>query len=255
VYGLFGALPVKCRTDRPPCQPGCCAQPCRWRYALQEETRPGEFMAIEEDEQGSYIFNARDLCLLARLPELKAAGLHSFKIEGRMKSAYYVAVVTRVYRQALDQLQKPDQTSFTPDQIEKWKNELTRVSHRRYNEGFIDTAAEDGRLPSRDLQYLESSAYIRSHLFCALVLEVFDDLWAQQGCRVRLKIKDRLVAGAEVEVITPGMQDFMTTVISLQNENGDNIDVAHPGTLAVAYCQGQLKVGNILRQAVVKKGI
>jgi len=234
---------------------GDCAQPCRWRYALQEETRPGEFMAIEEDEQGSYIFNARDLCLLARLPELKAAGLHSFKIEGRMKSAYYVAVVTRVYRQALDLLQNSDQTSFTPDQIKTWKNELTRASHRHYTEGFIDKPNTGVGEPSQNLQYLESSAYIRSYRFCALVLEILENNFAYDSCLVRLNVKDRLTLGAEIEVITPGMKDFMTAIISLEKENGDKLDVAHPGTIAVARCRSQLQVGNILRQPVAGKDV
>jgi putative protease len=207
-------------------------------------------MAIEEDERGSYIFNARDLCLLARLPELKAAGLHSFKIEGRMKSAYYVAVVTRVYRQALDQLQKSDQASFTPDQIEKWKNELTRVSHRHYTEGFIDLSVATISSESRDLQYPESSAYLRGYHFCALVTEVLDSGFESDTCLVRLNVKDRLTLGAEIEVVTPGMKDFMTIIDSLEQENGDKLDVAHPGTIAVAYCRGQLQVGNILRQPI-----
>ena len=173
---------------------GDCAQPCRWSYGLQEETRPGEFMALEEDQRGSYIFNAKDLCLIARLPELQAAGVHSLKIEGRMKSAYYVAVVTRVYRQALDQLVRSPATSFSPDQLEKWKNELTRVSHRRYTEGFIDG---DKDRP-QDLQYLQDSAYLRSYRFCALVLEVLSHDPAKQNCLVRLNIKDRLRLGAKV---------------------------------------------------------
>jgi len=234
---------------------GDCAQSCRWSYSLQEETRPGEFMAIEEDERGSYIFNAKDLCLIARLPELTAAGLSSFKIEGRMKSAYYVAVVTRVYRQALDYLQNSGPTSFSSEQMELWKNELTRVSHRRYNEGFIDADAGASSPSLRDLQYLESSAYIRSYHFCALVLEVLEDGLKEESCMVRLNVKDRLTVGSEFEVITPGMQDFITTIIFLQKENGDKIDVAHPGTIAVANCRGQLKAGNILRQAVLEKSI
>ncbi|MCK5681983.1 U32 family peptidase [bacterium] len=232
---------------------GDCAQPCRWRYALQEETRPGEFMAIEEDERGSYIFNAKDLCLLARLPELKAAGMHSFKVEGRMKSAYYVAVVTRVYRQAIDQLQDSSQTSFSPEQLEKWKNELTRVSHRRYTEGFIDSTSEAAQ--PQDLQYLESSAYLRGYHYCGLVSEVLEE-----GCRadetlVRINIKDRTVLGGKLEVITPGMKDFLTTIISLQNERGEKIDIAHPGTIAIARCQGELQVGNILRQPITGTGL
>ena len=233
---------------------GDCAQPCRWRYALQEETRPGEFMPIEEDERGSYIFNAKDLCLLARLPELKAAGLHSFKIEGRMKSAYYVAVVTRVYRQALDLLKNSTLTSFAPEQIEKWKNELTRVSHRHYTEGFIDAASGVADSAPRNLQYLESSAYIRSYHYCALVTEVLENDSANSednNCLVRLNVKDRLVAGAEIEVITPAMKDFKTTILTLQKGSGENVMEVHPGTMARARCRGSLSRYNILRQPVI----
>jgi len=229
---------------------GDCAQPCRWRYALQEETRPGEFMAIEEDERGSYIFNARDLCLLARLPELKAAGLHSFKIEGRMKSAYYVAVVTRVYRQALDQLQNYGAASFTSDQVEKWKNELTRVSHRHYTEGFIDLSAATISSESRNLQYPESSTYLRGYHFCALVTEVLEEDLEDGSCLVMLNVKDRLILGAEVEVVTSDMKDFMTTILSLAGADGEPVTEVHPGTVARARCRGSLYYLNILRQSI-----
>ena len=229
---------------------GDCAQPCRWRYALQEETRPGEFMAIEEDERGSYIFNARDLCLLARLPELKAAGLCSFKIEGRMKSAYYVAVVTRVYRQALDQLQNSDQTSFTPDQIKTWKNELTRVSHRHYTEGFLDLSTTTASLESQDLQYPESSAYLRGYHFCALVSEVLEIDPDEDSSLVILSVKDRLTLGAEVEVVTTDMKDFMTTILLLEKEDGKQVAEVHSGTVARVRCRGLLFQDNILRRPV-----
>ncbi len=229
---------------------GDCAQPCRWGYALQEETRPGEYMDIEEDERGSYILNAKDLCLIARLPELKAAGIHSFKIEGRMKSAYYVAAVTRVYRQALDQLDLSSEARFSPDQLEKWKNELTRVSHRRYTEGFIDGDKER----PQELQYLKDSAYLRSYRFCALVLEVLNHDPASKSCLVRLNIKDRLRLGAKVEVMAPGLDDFTTTVLSLEKENGEVVSEVHPGTVALARCQGGLAPYSILRQPATGNG-
>ena len=225
---------------------GDCAQPCRWGYALQEETRPGEYMALEEDKRGSYILNAKDLCLISRLPELKAAGIHSIKIEGRMKSAYYVAVVTRVYRQALDQLSLSPKILFSPDQLEKWRNELTRVSHRRYTEGFINS--DQGR--SQDLQYCESSAYLRNYRFCALVLEVVRYNSESQSCLVRLNVKDRLQKGAKVEILAPGMDDFTTTILSLQKESGEIVSEVHPGTVALARCQGLLAPYHILRQPV-----
>ncbi|MEA3347669.1 MAG: U32 family peptidase C-terminal domain-containing protein [Pseudomonadota bacterium] len=230
---------------------GDCAQPCRWGYALQEETRPGEYMALEEDERGSYIFNAKDLCLISRLPELKAAGIHSVKIEGRMKSAYYVAAVTRVYRRALDQLARSPKTLFSPDQLEKWKNELTRVSHRRYTEGFID--GDQDRL--RDLQHCDSSAYLRNYRFCALVLEVVRHDCTNRSCLVRLNVKDRLQRGAKFEVIAPEMDDFITTILSLQKESGESVIEVHPGTVALARCQGLLAPYHILRQPVTDAGV
>ncbi|MCD6430812.1 MAG: U32 family peptidase [Deltaproteobacteria bacterium] len=225
---------------------GDCAQPCRWGYALQEETRPGEYLPLEEDERGSYIFNAKDLCLIARLPELKAAGVHSIKIEGRMKSAYYVAAVTRVYRQALDQLALSPEALFSQDQLDRWKNELTRVSHRRYTEGFIDG---DKDRP-QELQYLHDSAYLRNYRFCALVLEVLSHDPASKSCLVRLSIKDRLRVGSKVEVMVPGLGDFTTTILSLEKENGEAASEVHPGTVALARCQGFLAPYNILRQPV-----
>ncbi|HIE07383.1 MAG TPA: hypothetical protein EYP64_05005, partial [Desulfarculaceae bacterium] len=141
------------------------------------------------------------------------------------------------------------------EQIEKWKNELTRASHRHYTEGFIDKPNTGVGESSRELQYLESSAYIRSYRFCALVLEVLDTNFEYDNCLVRLNVKDRLTLGAEIEVITPDMKDFMTTIVLLEKENGDKLDVAHPGTIAVACCQGQLQVGNILRQPVAGKDV
>ncbi|MEJ2699846.1 MAG: U32 family peptidase, partial [Desulfuromonadales bacterium] len=111
---------------------GACAHPCRWRYALQEETRPGKYFPLEEDGRGTYLFNSRDLCLVEHLPELLKAGIDSMKIEGRMKSRYYVAAVTRVYRAALDRyLADPDGYEFDP----LWREELEKVSHRPYGPG------------------------------------------------------------------------------------------------------------------------
>ncbi len=230
---------------------GDCAQPCRWGYALQEESRPGEYMALEEDEHGSYIFNAKDLCLIARLPELKAAGVCSLKIEGRMKSAYYVAVVTKVYRQAIDQMTLSSEASFSQVQIEMWKNELTRVSHRRYTEGFIDGS---NGLP-QDMQYLENSAYLRNFLFCAIVLEILEIDPLKQNCLVRLNIKDRLQTGATIEVMAPGIDNFSTTIFSLEKESGEVVAEVHPGTVAMARCQGVLAPNHILRQPVIGTGV
>lgn len=114
---------------------GDCAQPCRWKYHLVEEKRPGQYFPVEEDKDGTYLLNARDLCMIEHIPELISAGVTSFKIEGRAKSAYYTAVVTNAYRCAIDgYLRAQDQTGYRP---EPWiLEELTRVSHREYCTGF-----------------------------------------------------------------------------------------------------------------------
>ena len=222
---------------------GDCAQPCRWSYSLVEETRPGELLELEEDQLGSYVFNSRDLCLLERLPELQAAGVHTVKIEGRMKSAYYTAVVTRVYRQAIDRLGQ--ESGFTPSAIKTWKNELTRVSHRRYTEGFIDGFSAAGQ----KLQYHEDAAYLRRYRFVALVKRVLEYDAVADCSRVELLVKDLLESGLKIECITPRMDDFTTMVVDLRNLQGEKRERMHPGTRALALCRGRLQPIYILRQS------
>ena len=113
---------------------GDCAQSCRWRYRLVEEKRPGEYLALEEDDRGSYILGSRDLCLIEHIPELVRAGVHSFKIEGRMKSAHYVATVVKTYREALNAYRE-DPDNYRPDPA--WLDEISKVSHREYTKGFL----------------------------------------------------------------------------------------------------------------------
>ncbi len=222
---------------------GDCAQPCRWSYSLVEETRPGELMELEEDRRGSYIFNSRDLCLLERLPELQAAGVRAVKIEGRMKSAYYTAVVTRVYRQAIDRLAQ--ERDFTPSAVKAWKNELTRVSHRRYTEGFIDGCSS---ARGAELQYHEDAAYLRHYRFVALVERVLEYDPVADCSRVELQVKDLLESGSEIECITPQMDDFTTMIVDLRDFRGEKRERMHPGTRALALCRGRLRPFHILRQ-------
>ena len=227
---------------------GDCAQPCRWSYALSEETRPGQYLSLEEDQRGSYIFNSRDLSLLARLPELAAAGISSCKIEGRMKSSYYVAVVTRVYRQALDRLAE---NRFSPAALAAWKNELTRVSHRRYTEGFIEGRADTAGVSA--LQVYEDSTYLRNYQFVALVDRVLEYDSATDCSLVDLKVKAGLEAGAEIEVISPALDDFTTTVLELECRRGEKVARVHPGTAARARCRGRLERFQILRRPLADR--
>lgn len=166
---------------------GNCAQPCRWKYALQEETRPGQFFPVEEDDAGSYIMNAKDLCMLAHLEELREAGIDSFKIEGRNKKAFYVATVVNAYRQVLD--------GASPDDF---MGELDTVSHRPYSTGFFFGPAH---------QTPEDDRYVREYNW---VLEVEQCYPAKGGAAtshaftVEGACRNRFWEGSELEVLTPG---------------------------------------------------
>ena len=219
---------------------GDCAQPCRWGYALVEETRPGEYFPLEEDPRGSYVFNSRDLCLLEHLPALKAAGVSSVKIEGRMKSSYYVAVVTRVYRRMLDLLAR-EKGGIAQETITFLKNELSRVSHRGYTSGFAA-----GKL-AENAQNPKDSAYIRNSRYVALVLEVE---FVEEGWDVRLllAVKDPLQRGQLVEVVDPDFRDFAVCLLELENMEGKRVSVVHPGQKVKVVCTaGTFRPGQILR--------
>ncbi|MBN2333532.1 MAG: U32 family peptidase [Deltaproteobacteria bacterium] len=209
---------------------GDCAHPCRWRYAVMEESRPGEYFPFEEDERGTYLFNSRDLCLLDYLPGLVNAGVEAVKIEGRMKSAYYVAVTTRVYRRALDLIAAGD--SIPISVLAQMKQELTKVSHRGYTKGFIDGLLE------KNAQRIEDSSYDRRYQYVALVEKVEGASPAGQKARLSLAVKDRLQVGEVLEVLTPEGEDFTATVETLADDRGGTMALVHPGQSVRARCVG-----------------
>jgi putative protease len=169
---------------------GACTHPCRWSYHLVEESRPGEYFPVVEDENGTFIFNSRDLCLLEHIPSLVESGITSLKIEGRMKGINYVASVLRVYRQALDEYSAdPAGWRCRPE----WLDELSKLSHRGYTTGFLL-----GEPCNVAQEY--HSAYIRSHEFVGLV----EDLRAD-GSAV-IEARNRIQIGDELEFIGPGMK-------------------------------------------------
>jgi U32 family peptidase len=172
---------------------GECAHPCRWNYRLVEEQRPGEFFPVFEDDNGTFIFNSRDLCLLEHLPEIVSSGVASLKIEGRMKGINYVASVLRVYRQALDEYwADPSGYYCRPE----WMEELSKLSHRGYTTGFLFGAP-------RNVGQEYHSDYIRSHEFVGRVEELRDGGAAVVGVRNRINRGDKL------EFIGPGMRSSL----------------------------------------------
>ena len=169
---------------------GECAHPCRWNYRLVEEQRPGEYFPVMEDNNGTFIFNSRDLCLLEHLPEIVSSGVASLKIEGRMKGINYVASVLRVYRQALDEYwADPSGYRCRPE----WMRELSKLSHRGYTTGFLFGAP-------RNVGQEYHSDYIRSHEFVGRVRELRDD-----GAAV-VEVRNRISRGDKLEFIGPGMR-------------------------------------------------
>lgn len=182
---------------------GACAQPCRYQYALMEEKRPGEYFPIEEDQQGAYILNSRDMCMIDHLGDLMDAGLSSLKIEGRAKSAYYAAVVTGAYRHCLDDAA----AGRIPDPV--WRDEVEHVSHRPYSTGFY--YGPPG-------QYYANSRYVREWQVVALVT----------GCGAdgdaTLSLRNKFRAGDTVELVGPDLRPFAMTVRSMTDGEGRPID-------------------------------
>jgi U32 family peptidase len=206
---------------------GDCAQPCRWNYALVEETRPEESFAIEEDYRGTYIMNSRDLCLVEQLPQLLAAGIDSFKVEGRMKSLYYVATTARVYRDAIDRL-CADPTDIDP----LWREELEKVSHRPYDTGFL-FGHEDAKIHAADTHY------IRTHDFVGFVRRDENGLWVEG--------RNRFLLGDEIELIGPGMQQEKFRVDEIQSVTGESLPAGQPNSQLRLQLPEWAEEGDLLR--------
>jgi len=194
---------------------GMCAHPCRWKYALVEEQRPGEYYPIEEDDRGTYILNSKDLCLIEHIPELTEAGISSFKIEGRMKSVFYVAAVVSAYRKAIDSYaENPGGYEFK----QEWMDELCKVSHREFTTGFYF------HKPSNQDQNYRTSQYTRDYSFTGMV-KSYDE---KSGFAV-VEQRNKMSLGDEVEVFGPGEDFFTQKIEEMYDENGEAIESApHP---------------------------
>ena len=188
---------------------GACAQPCRYKYYLMEEKRPGEYFPINEDEHGTYIMNSKDLCMIEHIDEVIKAGVFSLKIEGRMKSAYYVAAVVKAYRQAVDAyLKDPENYKFNPE----WMDSLLKVSHRNYYTGFYYGQPE---------QIYDNSSYIRQADIVGIVLE-----YDKETQIATIQQKNKVFDGDEVEILRPEGPAFNVTLDDMRENNGTKIDSA-----------------------------
>ncbi len=199
---------------------GDCAQPCRWKYHLVEETRPGQYFPVNQDENGTYIFNSRDLCMIEHIPELVDAGVDSFKIEGRAKSEYYTAIVTYAYRNAIDEYLKNPSPDFN---VPQWiLDEMEKMSHREYTTGFNFGPMKNG-------QVLDTGGYIRNWDVCALFREYKDG-------RLTVDQRNRFYQDDILEVVEPDKKPYQITVKNLYNvTDGEYAEVANKATNVYSF--------------------
>ncbi|NLJ98505.1 MAG: U32 family peptidase [Tissierellia bacterium] len=215
---------------------GECAHPCRWKYNLVEEKRPGEYFPIYEDEKGTFIFNSKDLCMIEYIPELIDSGIKSFKIEGRVKSSYYVATVIRSYRMAIDEyFNDPESYTFR----KQWIDEIKKASHRDFTTGFYF-----GK-PTEDDQVYTSSSYIRGYDYIGLVLDYDHD-----SKIATIEQRNRMFVGDKIEVFGPNKEHFTQIIDKMWDEEGDEIEVApHPQQVIKMKMDNEVKAWDMMRKS------
>ncbi len=193
---------------------GACTHPCRWKYAVMEEKRPGEYFPVEENERGTYIFNSKDLCMIEHIPDLIAAGIDSFKIEGRMKTALYVATVARTYRKAIDDyLEDP---ALYEAHLPWYREQISRCTYRQFTTGFFY-----GK-PDQETQIYDSNTYIREYTYLGVVGEVKDGLCV-------IEQRNKFSVGETIEVMKPDGTNPEAVVRAIYNEDGETMESApHP---------------------------
>lgn len=193
---------------------GACTHPCRWKYAVVEETRPGEYLPVYENERGTYIFNSKDLCMIEHIPELVEAGIDNLKIEGRMKTALYVATVARTYRKAIDDY------FADPELYEKnmdwYKAEISKCTYRQFTTGFYF-----GK-PDENTQIYDNNTYVNEYIYLGIVEAVKDSL-----CRIEQR--NKFCVGDSIEIMKPDGTNVPVTVEAMYTEEGESVDSApHP---------------------------
>ncbi|MBQ7359809.1 MAG: U32 family peptidase C-terminal domain-containing protein [Lachnospiraceae bacterium] len=193
---------------------GACTHPCRWKYAVVEEKRPGEYLPVYENERGTYIFNSKDLCMVEYIPEVVAAGIDSLKIEGRMKTALYVATVARTYRKAIDDFFTSEETYRA--NMDWYHSEIAKCTYRQFTTGFYL-----GK-PDENTQIYDSNTYINEYIYLGIVDEVKDGL-------ARIEQRNKFCVGDVIEIMKPDGQNVEVTVEGMFTEDGEAVDSApHP---------------------------
>ena len=214
---------------------GECTHPCRWKYAVVEETRPGEYMPVYENERGTYIFNSKDLCMIEHIPEMIDAGIDSLKVEGRMKTALYVATVARTYRMALDDYAKSEE--LYRSRIPVYKGEIAKCTYRQYTTGFFF-----GK-PDHNTQIYDSNVYMREYTYLGIVGDRNDEgMYA-------IEQRNKFSVGEEIEVMKPAGDNLAVTVKAIKDAEGNERESApHPKELLYIDLGTPLDKYDILRR-------
>ena len=215
---------------------GACTHPCRWKYSVVEETRPGEYMPVYENERGTYIFNSKDLCMIEHIPEMIEAGIDSFKIEGRMKTALYVATVARTYRKAIDDyLESPEKYRAN---MEWYKAEIGKCTYREFTTGFYF------HKPDATTQIYDRNTYVKNYTYIGTVETVFEDGSFQ------MEQKNKFTVGETIEIMKPDGRNLAVTVEEIRNEEGEQMENApHPKQILRVRLSETPKAYDILRRS------
>lgn len=194
---------------------GACTHPCRWKYAVVEETRPGEYFPVYENERGTYIFNSKDLCMIEYIPQLAEAGIDSLKIEGRMKTALYVAAVARTYRKALDDWFESEEKYR--ENMQWYREEIAKCTYRQFTTGFYF-----GK-PDENTQIYDNNTYVNEYIYLGIAEEVEPD------GTVHMEQKNKFLVGDTIEIMKPDGRNLPAQVLSIRNGDGEELESApHP---------------------------
>ena len=213
---------------------GACTHPCRWKYAVMEETRPGEYMPVYENDRGTFLFNSKDLCMIEHVPEMLEAGIDSFKIEGRMKNALYVATVARTYRKAIDDCKKDP--GLYRQNLDWYKEEIGKCTTREFTTGFYF-----GK-PGEDAQIYQNSTYIKNYIYLGTVETI-----GENGL-VQIEQKNKFSVGETLEIMKPNGRNLMARVRGIYSEEGETMESApHARQKLFLDLSEPAEPGNILR--------
>lgn len=214
---------------------GACTHPCRWKYYVVEESRPGEYLPVEETERGTYIFNSKDLCMIEHVPEMIEAGIDSFKIEGRMKTALYVAAVARTYRKAIDDYLESEE--LYRQNLDYYKAEIAKCTYRQFTTGFYFGKTDENS------QIYDSNTYVKEYTYIGIVKSE-----NEQGL-YELEQRNKFSVGEEIEAMNPDGTNLFVKVERIEDEDGNEMESApHPKQKIFIKTDKKLELGWVLRR-------